>query len=92
MLFSTQDESQWIAQLDEYNTGFENIDMEQFRDGLIISEDDSLVPPLITCHAASWVKKSGVNTQQLENMIDSQRKSMRNAYMTEVEFNHLDIE
>lgn len=62
MLFAIQDKSQQIAQLDEYNTGFEDIDIEQYEDGLIISEDDDLVPPPVTQYAASWVKGKGVDT------------------------------
>lgn len=92
MLFATCDENQWIIQLDEYNTGFENIDMEQYKDSLVISEDNGLVLPLVTCRAASWVKRSDVDIQQLKNMTDSQRKSMRNAYIAELELNDLDIE
>lgn len=70
LLFATQDKSQRIAQLDEYNTGFEDIDMEQYEDSLIISEDDDLLPPPVTWHAASWVKGKGIDTEQLENMTD----------------------
>lgn len=92
LLFATQDESQRVTQLDEYDNGFEDIDMEQYEDGLIISEDDDTIPAPVTRHAASWVKGRGIDTQGLEDMTDSQREAMRNAYMAELELNDLDIE
>lgn len=67
--------------------------MEQYEDGLIIlKEDDIISTPILHLHTALWVSQRSIDTQQLENMIDSQREAMRNAYMAELELNDLDTE
>lgn len=93
LLFATQDESQQISQFEGYNTGFEDVDMEQYEDGLIISKEDDIVPtPIPRQHTASWVRGRGIDTQQLEDLTDSQREAMGNTYMAELELNDLDAE
>lgn len=65
---ATQDDSQYVTQLDEYHNAFEEEEMGQYEDGLIISEDDTEIPAPAVRHAAAWVKGRGVNTQMLEDI------------------------
>lgn len=55
MYLATQNGSQYVTQLDEYHSGFEEKEMTQYEDGLIISEDDNEISNPADYHA--WLKK-----------------------------------
>lgn len=46
--------------------------MTQYKNGLIITNDNDKINPLVICYTTAWVKEKVDNTQILESMTNAQ--------------------